>query len=162
MELPGRYRLVGTRNLTLLTDELTASQVRNVVKSVSGGDCSGAPTVTVSGGLKFLLAYVWLAVVAGGAIDALARAAVLPPLLQPAAASRASALRAAMTATRWPVTGIFVGSGSAVVRLVSAFLVMTAFLPARYWSWRRWQAIASVERAAVCVPGGPTSNGGCL
>ena len=64
-KLPGRYRLVGTRNLTLSDGELTASQVRNVVKSVSGGDFSEASTVTVSGGWKFLLAYVWLAVDAG-------------------------------------------------------------------------------------------------
>ena len=49
MKLPGRYRLVGTRNLTLLDDECAASQVRNVVKSTSGGDFSEASTVTVSG-----------------------------------------------------------------------------------------------------------------
>ena len=103
MELPGRYRLVGTRNLTLLDEECAASQVRNVVKSTAGGDFSEASTVTVSGNMKSLLAYVWLAGDGsddGGAVDAFVSADVVPPLLQPGNKNRVSALRAAMTASR--------------------------------------------------------------
>jgi hypothetical protein len=45
-EAAGRYRLVGTRNLTLFNDECAASQVRNVLRSDAGGDFSEASTVT--------------------------------------------------------------------------------------------------------------------
>jgi len=115
----------------LSSDEPTAYQVRKVVKSVTGGDFSEGSTVTVSGGLKYLLTYVWLAVDAGvadGAVDALASAEALPPLLQPAAASRSSALTAAMTASRPRVTGIFLRSCSSAVRLIIAIAVMPVFL----------------------------------
>jgi hypothetical protein len=93
---------VGTRNLTLLDEECAASQVRNVLRSDTGGDFSEASTVTVSGNMKSLLAYVWLAGDGddGGAADALAGADVLPPLPQPGNTSRASALTAATTASR--------------------------------------------------------------
>src|SRR5215472_4140428 len=59
MELPGRYRLVGIRNLTLFAEEFSASQNRRLRESRCGGDLSEAPTVTVSGTTKALLAYVW-------------------------------------------------------------------------------------------------------
>ena len=79
MKLPGRYRLVGTRNLTLLNEEFAASQNRRLRESRCGGDFSAAPTVMVNGTTKFLLAYAWLAGGDGDAVDAFAAADVVAP-----------------------------------------------------------------------------------
>ena len=65
-----------------------------------GGDLSEASTVTVSGNMKALLAYVWRACDDGDAVDAFMGPDVVPPLLQPGNTSKASGLRAAMTASR--------------------------------------------------------------
>src|SRR5215469_2769167 len=97
MELPGRYRLVGTRNLTLLLEPAAASQDSRLRESGFGGDLSRASTVTVSGTTKALLAYVWPV---GDDGDTFADPDVLAPLLQPAITSRVNALSEAATAIR--------------------------------------------------------------
>jgi hypothetical protein len=97
---------MGTRNLTLLSEPFAASQNRRLRESRCGGDFSEALTVTVNGTTKTLLAYVWPASGDGDAVDAFAAADVVPPLLQPGKTSRASALRAAMTASRRRVIGV--------------------------------------------------------
>jgi hypothetical protein len=59
----------------------------------------------VSGNMKSLLAYVWLAGDCD-AVDAFVSADVVPPLLQPGNTSRASALRVARAASRERVIDI--------------------------------------------------------
>jgi len=100
MVLSGRYRLVGTRNLTLLSEEFAASQDRRWRESGSGGDLSEASTVTVSGKTKVLLAYVWLAGDDADVAAVFVGPGVAPTLLQPGNTSRTSALTAAVTASR--------------------------------------------------------------
>src|SRR5690348_12974732 len=100
MVLPGWYTLVGTKNLTLLSEEFAASQDRRWRESGFGGDLSEASTVTVNGKTKALLAYVRLAGDDADAAAACAGPGVAPPLLQPCNPSRTSALTTAVTANR--------------------------------------------------------------
>jgi hypothetical protein len=91
---------VGTRNLTLLSEEFAASQDRRWRESGSGRDLSEASTVTVSGKTKALLAYVWLAGDDADVAAVFVGLGVAPTLLHPGNTSRTSALTAAMTASR--------------------------------------------------------------
>src|SRR5215469_8250415 len=117
MELPGRYRLTGTRNLTLFADEFAASQNSRLRESRCGGELSEASTVTVSGTTKASLAYAWPA---GDDGAAFAGPDVPAALLQPAITSRVNALSEAATAIRWRVIDI------AGLRIESEDRLMTA------------------------------------